>query len=40
MHYLAGTLNMSEDTIELVRQTEEGEEVWHEYEIATELLRR
>jgi hypothetical protein len=28
LHYLAGTLNMSEDTIEMVRQMEGGEEVW------------
>ncbi|KAJ5440048.1 uncharacterized protein N7458_011046 [Penicillium daleae] len=32
LHYLAGTLNMSEDTIEMIRQMEGGEEVWLESE--------
>ncbi len=30
LHYLAGTLNMAEETIDLVREMEGGEEVWHE----------
>lgn len=28
LHYLAGTLNMSEDTIDMVRRMDGGEEVW------------
>ncbi|KAJ5390809.1 uncharacterized protein N7496_001877 [Penicillium cataractarum] len=32
LHYLAGTLNMSEDTVEMVRQIEGGEEVWEKSE--------
>ncbi|KAL4886591.1 hypothetical protein BJY04DRAFT_228396 [Aspergillus karnatakaensis] len=30
LHYLAGRLNMSEETVELVRQSENGEKVWQE----------
>lgn len=30
LHYLAGTLNMSEATIEMVRQVDGGEQVWRE----------
>ena len=32
LHYLAGTLNISEDTIEMVRQMDGGEEVWESSE--------
>jgi ankyrin repeat protein len=32
LHYLAGTLNMSDETIEMVRRMEGGEEVWEKSE--------
>lgn len=32
LHYLAGTLNMSEKTIKMVRQMDKGEEVWDKSE--------
>jgi hypothetical protein len=30
LHYLAGTLNMSDDTLTIVRAINDGEEVWQE----------